>query len=138
MPKNDEPIRGKIASIVTKKSVIINRGTQDGVEEGMLFAVQLEIGRVEDPDDPANIMEGLSFPKARIEVTTVYDRMSYCEIKATGYEGGGEALSKMFGGKAKYPAVNSLLIADHDWSLSRGDPVSEVVPDDEIDEIDKD
>ena len=34
MPQNDEPIKGKIASIVTKKSVIINRGAQDGVEKG--------------------------------------------------------------------------------------------------------
>ena len=95
----------------------------------MFFAVQLEIGRVEDPDDPANIMEGLSFPKARIEVTTVYDRMSYCEIKAAaGYEGGRWPLAETFLGKAKYPTVTSLLIDDHEWSLSTGDPVSEVFP----------
>lgn len=120
MPRNDEPIRGKIAEIVTDRNVVINRGSQDGIESGMRFQVRLNIGIITDPEDPTNTLGELSFTKARLKVTTVYDRMSYCQIESRGLKFAGEAL---FG----YPDVDSPLInGKEDWVVRRGDKIEEI------------
>ena len=134
MSQNDEPIKGKIASIVTPQNVVINRGAQDGVKAKMLFAVKLKIGRIEDPDDPTNILEELSFTKAKIKVTSVYDRMSYCAIEGTRQV---SPLAKQIAAVAgfEYPAVvGASLVSKKDWHLSRGDEVEEIFPADEKEE----
>ena len=131
MPQNAEPIKGKIASIVTPQNVFINRGEQDGVKKWMLFTVKLRIGRIEDPDDPTNTLEELSFTKAKIKVTTVYDRMSYCMIEGTrDISPLAKEIASITG--VVYPKVRDLpLISESDWHLRRGDEVEEIVPADE-------
>ena len=133
MPEDSNPfkkkIEGKIASIVTIKHVVINRGTKDGVKEGMRFSVRLNIGTIEDPDDPSNIMEDLSFEKAKIRVTTVYDRMSYCVIRGTPIN----PFASMLGvGEQAYPPIGDMeLISEADWRLRRGDHIEEITEGDE-------
>ena len=128
MPQNAEPIKGKIASIATPQNVFINRGEQDGVKRWMLFTVKLRIGRIEDPDDPTNTLEELSFTKAKIQVTTVYDRMSYCTIEGTrNISPLAKEIASITG--VVYPKVHGLpLISESDWHLRQGDEVEEIVP----------
>ena len=133
MPENErEPIKGKVVSIVTDRNVFINRGDQDGVTEGMWFAVHLPLGIIEDPDDHTNTLDGVVFTKAKLEVTTVYDRMSYCAIKSTRR---GSPLLWNFGGlvgKPEYPEIDAIpSLSQDDWKLRRGDPVQEIVSDGE-------
>ena len=100
----------------------------------MLFTVKLKIGRIEDPDDPTNILEELSFAKAKIKVTTVYDRMSYCAIERTRPL---STLAKQIAGVTgfEYPEVHgAALTSERDWYLSSGDEVEEIFPADEKEE----
>ena len=134
MPQNDEPIKGKIASIVTPHNVFINRGAQDGVKIWMLFAVKLRIGRIEDPDDPTNNLEEVSFTKAKIKVTTVYDRMSYCAIEGTRQVSPFVKQIRTITGLEYPKVVDTPLVSTSDWHLRRGDEVEEIVPADEKEE----
>ena len=86
------------------------------------------IKRIEDPDDPTNTLEELSFAKAKIKVTTVYDRMSYCAIEGTRDT---SPLVKQIAPltRIEYPKVlGPPLISSSDWHLRRGDEVEEIVP----------
>ena len=133
MPKNS-PITGKIAGFVTKKNVVINRGSQDGVKKGMRFSVNLSIGRIEDPDDPSNILEGLSFVKARIQATSVYKRMSYCSIIGTRSGQTNPMQRSLFGDMVKfdYPEIGDDTIVSEDaWKLRIGDSIKEIVENNE-------
>ena len=132
MPENErEPIEGKIVSIVTDRNVFINRGAQDGVTKGMWFAVHLPLGRIEDPDDPTNTLDGVAFTKAKLKVSTVYDRMSYCAIEST------RRVSPLWNfeplvGKPEYPDVGEIpSLSQGDWKLRKGDPIQEIVSDGE-------
>ena len=120
MPKNAEPIKGKIARIITKKNVVINRGSRDGVENGMRFIVRLRTGTIIDPDDPANMLGELSFTKANLSVTTVYDGMSYCTIETTGLSLSGLSI-------IGYPNVEDPMFDTDDWLLRRGDEIEQIV-----------
>ena len=42
-------IVGKIAAIVTDNTVVVNRGSSDGVTQGMEFTVQLDVPKIKDP-----------------------------------------------------------------------------------------
>ena len=132
MPLNKDPIEGKIAGVVTKKNVVINRGAKHGVKEGMRFSVSLKIGTITDPDDPTNIMEGLSFEKAKLKVTTVYDRMSYCAIIEAPINPS-RPTSNPFSVllQSRSPEIGEeAMVSDNDWKLHRADPVQEIVEDD--------
>jgi len=48
MPAND--IEGKIAAILSSSKVVINKGSNDGVEQGDFFYIYSEQGPFEDPD----------------------------------------------------------------------------------------
>ena len=134
MPEYSNPfkkkIEGKIASIITKKNVVINRGARHGVKEGMYFSVDISIGKIEDPDDPTNTLGGLSLEKARIKVTSVYDTMSYCAILGTpGYPllRGWRELTQV-----EYPSIgDKAMLSEDAWKLRRGDPVQAIIEDDE-------
>lgn len=120
MPQNDSPIRGKIAKIITNQNVVINRGARHGVETGMRFIVRLSTGTIIDPDDPNNTLSELSFTKAKLNVTSVFDGMSYCTIESSGF-----SLPILpFG---KYPKVESPTFSQEDWLLRRGDVIEEII-----------
>lgn len=120
MPNNDEPIRGKIAQIVTHTNAVINRGSRHGVKKDMRFIVRLHTGTIVDPDDPNNTLDELSFTKARLKVTTVFDGMSYCTIESTGLSFPSLPL-------VDHPAVEQPLFSHEDWCLRMGDVIEEIV-----------
>lgn len=129
MTSTRKPIKGKIAGVVTRKNVLINRGAQDGVKEGMRFSVNLKIGTIVDPDDPTNVMEELSFKKAKLKVSAVYDRMSYCAIEGTLVNpllNPPNPFTGLF--ENRYPAIgDEEMVSESDWKMRRGDPVEEIV-----------
>jgi hypothetical protein len=80
MPAPEVPstISGKVAEITDRYTLIINRGEQDGVQEGMIFVVQGRGGDVKDPDT-GNSLGPKPFEKLRVKVTDVYPKFSVAE-----------------------------------------------------------
>ncbi|TGK10134.1 hypothetical protein EHO58_01545 [Leptospira selangorensis] len=117
-----DKIKGKIAAIITKDSVIINKGQADGVAEGMIFDVRLEIPEIIDPDDPSNQLKGLFYTKGKIEITQVYKKMSYGNFKqhfVFNPGSGGLSLS------STRVDENSILLKEDSWVIKNGDPVEQ-------------
>ena len=71
-----EPVRGRVARILSSRELVINRGTDDGVSVGMRFAVLDPAG--ENIHDPATneILGSLQRPKVQVEVTQAGPRIS--------------------------------------------------------------
>ena len=128
MPKS-ELIRGKIAAVVSETSVVINRGGSHGVKGGMKFTIYIEVGPVEDPDDPKNTIQTLRYKKGTIEATSVLEKMSICSIEGT-WQDYGEDDYDYREGTTVYPGVASPLISRADLVITVGDLVEQVeVPD---------
>jgi len=118
------PIAGKVAAIVGPRGVIINRGSKDGVEKGMMFKVMLILPDIVDPDDPSNRLAGVGFEKGRIEVNSAFVTMSYAVLLElpNGAAGAG------FGDEpGEYPKLErAFLIAASDWTIRAGDRVVQI------------
>ena len=67
-------IDGKVASVLSSRELIINKGASDGVEAGMKFHVQGTIAIV-DPDSMEDLGE-ITRPKISVEVIEVEPRFS--------------------------------------------------------------
>ncbi|GJO06491.1 hypothetical protein [Mycobacterium marinum] len=86
-----EPIVGKVAAIESDYSVVINRGANDNVKKGMIFAIEDPKGReIRDPDSD-ELLGHLPVGKIKVKVFDVQDRFCRAEtfnrVKAeTAYE----------------------------------------------------
>ncbi len=72
----DEPIRGFVAEIINRRELVINVGSEQGVEVGMKFAVLSAKGaEIRDPisEEPLGSIE---IPKVLVEVVRVQPRLS--------------------------------------------------------------
>lgn len=130
-----KPIRGKIAAVVSDRAVVINRGKTHGVTSRMKFQINLVLERIQDPDDPQNLLEGISYKKGTITVSQVLDKMSFCSIEGERHyyddyawpedvdndEPGEEQHVEI-----EYPKVAAPLIKPDDWAIRVGDTVVEV------------
>lgn len=68
-------IRGKVARILNSREVAINRGSKDGVREGMYFDILDPVSEdIEDPDT-GEVLGSISRPKVRVKVTRVEDKL---------------------------------------------------------------
>ena len=71
-----EPIRGKVAKILSDREVALNIGQQQGVQVGMLFAITDPIGdNITDPDTGEDL-GCVYLPKTQVKVTEVSDKLS--------------------------------------------------------------
>lgn len=113
-------INGKIAAFITPKRVAINRGTSHGVEDGMLFAVKLVVPDIVDPDDPDTVLSGIFYEKARLRVTSAFDKMSFGEVEARGAT---KLLEALLGESNFPPFEGAPILKEDDWVLRVGDPV---------------
>lgn len=68
-------VHGKIADIRDKKTVVINKGSEDGVEESMKFMIYREGDNIEDPDTGED-MGTVEIPIARIKPLHVMEDMT--------------------------------------------------------------
>jgi hypothetical protein len=74
MPKKE----AKIAAILSRTSVVINRGKDDGVEKGDTFVIYTQIGPFKDPDDGTDLGTTTKV-WGSVAVKTVEDRFCIAE-----------------------------------------------------------
>jgi len=69
-----DQIKGKIAAILDRTTVVINRGSLDGVSKGLKFYIYTELGPFNDPDTGENLG---TIPRVwgKVVVSTVADRL---------------------------------------------------------------
>jgi hypothetical protein len=78
-------LKGKVAAILNEYSIAINIGKNDGVKQGMVFAV---VGNrpIVDPDS-AKILGQYEYDKVKVTVSKVDDKYSVAETIASVYRG---------------------------------------------------
>jgi hypothetical protein len=78
MAEPQQPIGGQVAEILDLYSLIINRGQEAGVKEGMIFAVIGFGGDVIDPESGQSLGPK-PIEKLRVKVREVYPKFSIAE-----------------------------------------------------------
>ena len=85
-----EPIRGKVAQVLNSREIVINRGTANGVVEGMCFDVVDPKGTdIRDPDTN-DVLGSIDRPKVRVRVIKVRDRLSLAATQEKRVNVGGQ------------------------------------------------
>jgi hypothetical protein len=142
-PVEHKPIEGAVAKILTARELVINRGSEDGVEPGMRFEVlDPKAENVKDPET-GEILGSIDRPKIGVEVTRVAEHLSIAQTFRSerintgglGLFGSGSALAKQFEParfEARYETLktNETTWEDLDESESFvkiGDPVRQIV-----------
>ena len=77
-------IKGKIAGVITATQLVINRGTRDGVRDGMRLAIYVDVGDIVDPDNPKNVVRRLRYKKGTIKIYSVLEGISVGSIEGSG------------------------------------------------------
>ena len=76
MAAQTEPIRGKVAKILSHSEVVLNIGKKHNVQIGMLFDILMQgYDEIKDPDT-GEVLGGIDRPKARVKVVSANDRLS--------------------------------------------------------------
>lgn len=74
---NDDLIRGKVAQVVSDREVILNKGQNDGIREGMYFhLLERESVDITDPDNPDNVLGTVRKVKLAVEAVEVTERLT--------------------------------------------------------------
>jgi hypothetical protein len=68
-----ERLEGKVAAILDKHTVVINRGEEQGVKQGDTFYIYAKLGPFKDPESGAEL-GSTEKTLARVEVDTVEDK----------------------------------------------------------------
>jgi hypothetical protein len=136
-----QPIRGKVAKILNARELLINRGSEDGVHEGMRFAVlDPQAENVKDPET-GEVLGSIFRPKVTVQISQVEPHLSLAETyrKTTVNTGGSSALggtlSKMFEPPNYVERFETLKSSEATWEalpesesfVKTGDPVVQVV-----------
>lgn len=140
------PITGKVAAILSPRELAINRGSDDGVQKGMKFAVlDASVREIRDPDTD-EVLGSLKREKVRVEVIEVEEKFSVAHT----FERSGSSSPGLAGVAAMFQAAaassgsartKTLRRADSSWErldekdsyVGVGDPVEEIIED--VDEI---
>ena len=79
-------IEARVARILSDEGVVLNRGSAQGVREGMRFVVFTETDEVTDPETGASLGK-LELVKARLVAAHVQEAMTICtaEPEATAF-----------------------------------------------------
>ena len=76
MVQQIEPIHGKIARVIDPRKIALNVGKEDGVESEMEFDILSSVGLpIRDPDTGEQL-GFVDLPKARVKISSVYDKFS--------------------------------------------------------------
>ena len=73
------PIEGKVAAIIDDTTLVLNVGSEQGVQEGMAFAIFASHGEIEDPDSGQSLGRWEAV-KARVVATHVQERL--CTVRS--------------------------------------------------------
>jgi hypothetical protein len=128
------PIKAKVARVLGARELVINKGAQDGVWEGMKFAVlDLSASDVTDPDTKENL-GSIYLEKVRVEIVKTEPHVSlartYIKVGGGGYGFGLSNIQGLLG--ASEPRYETFIgpSATFDESKSivhRGDVVQQIV-----------
>lgn len=77
-----ELIKGKVAAIKSNYAIIINKGSDDGVEEDMRFVIYEEGEEIHDPDTRESLGK-LEYIKAKVKVKLPNEKYSWAETYET-------------------------------------------------------
>jgi len=77
-----EPITGFVAEILNKRELVINRGSKDGVEVGMVFQVLEDARNIMDPETRETLGR-VQRPKIRVRVAELQERLSVASTYET-------------------------------------------------------
>ena len=71
-----QPIRGKVARVLNSREIAINKGSDDGVEIGMIFKILSTKGsEIKDPDT-GKPLGSVDLVKTSVKVTVVQERIA--------------------------------------------------------------
>lgn len=136
-----DPIRGKVARILTSRDIAINVGSESGVAVGMRFEVMDTKGQdIKDPDT-GETLGSIERPKVRVEISKVQKRLSIASTynKVTENIGGrgiGDvSLSRLFMPPRWVTTYETLKTEEKTWEdldeadsyVNIGDPVVQVL-----------
>lgn len=130
-----EPIEGLVSTVVSTREIAINRGTKDGVTEGMVFAVLAESPVViTDPED-GTVLGEIDREKVRVQASEVSEKFTIGRTFQRYQARGGlfSAAALLGGTKARYKTLrveDSELpppLAEEESVVKRGDRVRQVV-----------
>ena len=137
-----EPIRGKIARVLNTREVAINKGTDNGVEIGMVFKILSTKGsEIKDPDTGESL-GSVELVKTTIKVIAVQERIAVASTyrsKRVNVGGRGVSFTTLFEPPRWETRYETLKIDDaaiaeldeEDSFVQAGDPVVqdlEIVP----------
>ena len=88
-------IEGKVAAIVNRRELVINRGADAGVQEGMKFRVMDRLLEITDPESNETLGT-LEREKVRVKVSEVHPKFSLAMTYET-YEVSEPNLAGIFG-----------------------------------------
>lgn len=72
----DDRIRGQVAQVLNERELVINRGSSDGVQVGMRFAILNRQGaNIEDPET-GETLGSVEIEKAIVKIVRAHDRLS--------------------------------------------------------------
>ena len=78
-----ERIRGKVAKVLNSRELVINRGSEHGVQVDMLFDVLQPGGEdIKDPET-GEVMGSLERPKIRVKIVEVQEKMAVASTYQT-------------------------------------------------------
>ena len=97
---NDQPIRARVAHVLTTREIAINAGENQGVAKGMIFDVMDTKG--EDITDPetGEILGSIERRKIRVKIIQVQEKLSVASTyrtKKTNIGGSGSILKRFSG-----------------------------------------
>src|SRR3712207_8149121 len=99
-------VEGKVAKIMSKGEIVINRGRANGVRQGMVFEVFAPEGEeVWDPDT-GETLGTVEDVKAKAEVTEVKDRLAVARLIDTASPFGAQGMAGL-GEDRKSTRLNS-------------------------------
>lgn len=135
MNRPTEPIRGSVARVLSSRDVAINKGSDDGVEVGMIFKILSPTGsEITDPDT-GDLLGSVELTKIRVKVTAVQERIAVASTyRSHSVNVGGTGIgmgSKWFEPPKWETHVETLKIdeavteelSERDTFVHRGDPV---------------
>jgi hypothetical protein len=150
MASHEEPIRGKVAKVLSRREVVLNLGKAHNVEIGMVFDILFRgYDEITDPDT-GEVLGGVDRPKARVKVITANEKLSIATTYRTERVnvGGSGGLGIRLRGDLNLPTLPRWETRvetfdteeaphegwdEHDRLVSAGDPVVQViVPESEI------
>lgn len=137
--KKNDLIEGKVSSILNERELIINKGSNHGVHEGMKFKILADKPiKIYDPDSK-EFLGTVDREKVQVQVSEVYQKFSICKTFRKTIVGGNFPtfdLSKMLSPRREIPetlkAKDSALpppLSEKESYVKKGDRVIQIIED---------